>query len=328
MADKKDNKEIQYIETPITKWGFRIGSLLSILICCYLSIRFEFNKMKQEKEHREFTQKIAVNMENSMTALQDSWETMYYFYQTGDLFKILRCPNVQSKDENVEEDVLIRLFREKYDKKINDEDMFYPSCGEQVNIIIGTKSDPYSKSQDLEQKTITIGQEPVEMIEKYTFLKYALKELKFGERATFMAIPKERTIIHTRKKRVYDLRIMMSPNIKKEKIPTYVKLSQVDNKYSIANKSHCGSVVSFFYTIKNIDESIIGKQNIAGKAKIGEYKFNKGIEKVIENTKTNESYRIFLTKNFFEENTDFIRENPKIKDKDIVIIDLMVIGVK
>ena len=330
MVEEKKKKEY-YTETKTTKWAFRIGSVLFILLFCYVSIKMEFNSMKKEKQHQAFVEKLSTNFDESMLALQDSWNTMYYFYQTGDLFKILRCPNVKNTDEkSVEEDALLRLFREPYDKRIKEDDLIKVGCGDKINILIGEKDDPYSKAKNQEEISFNIGKEPLKLLEQYPFIRYAVKDIKMGEKATFIAIPKERTKIRTRRSKIYEIKSLIIPDTKVIKTPSAIKMTPAENKYFISEKAYCGAVLNIFYTIRDIDDNIIGKEKQRLKIKLGEHQFNTGIEKVLENSKSGEQYRIFLTKNFFEtdKNTDFIRQNQVIKDKDIVIVDVIVVSVK
>ena len=215
-------------------------------------------------------------------------------------------------------------------RNYQEDDLIKVGCGDKINILIGEKDDPYSKAKNQEEISFNIGKEPLKLLEQYPFIRYAVKDIKMGEKATFIAIPKERTKIRTRRSKIYEIKSLIIPDTKVIKTPSAIKMTPAENKYFISEKAYCGAVLNIFYTIKDIDENIIGKERQRVKIKLGDHMFNTGIEKVLENAKSGEQYKIFLTKNFFEDekNTDFIKNNKSIKEKDIVVVDVMVISVK
>ena len=328
MATEKNDEIQKYKEKKSTKWAFRFIGLFSIIAVCIATIHIEFALMKADKNHKAMAERMISNFDEAMASIQDSWNTMYYFYQTGDLFKILKCPNVNRDSEGLKDSMLLRLFREPYDKNFTEEQIRMPQCGEDISIFIGEKSDPYEKAQNLETYNFKLGSEPTELISKYPLVKFALNKLRVGEKATFVAMPKEKKKFGLRDTKNYEITIKMQPNNNNIKTPIYIQINNIENKHSVAERSVCGSVVSFLYSIHDIDGNLIGKENQTDKTKIGSHRFNTGIETILKDVKVGDNFKIFMTKNYYKDNDEFLQKNPTIKAKDIVIVDVLVASVK
>ena len=65
-----------------------------------------------------------------------------------------------------------------------------------------------------------------------------------------------------------------------------------------------------------------------GKVKIGKNTFNTAIEMILKDVKVGDHLRIFMTKNYYQNNDEFVLNNPTIKTKDIVIVDVLIASIK
>lgn len=328
MATEHNDEIQKYKEKKSTKWAFRFIGLFSIIIICVATIHLEFIAMKKDKNQKAMAERMIDNFDEAMLAMQDSWNTMYYFYQTGDLFKILKCPNVNRDSEGLKDSMLLRLFREPYDKNFKEEQLLPTQCGEEIDVIIGEKNDPYNKATNNKMYTIKLGEEPVELISKYPLIKFALNKLRIGEKATFIAMPKEKKKFGLRNTKNYEITIKIKPNKNNIKLPTYVQINSIDNKHNVSERSVCGAIVSFMYSIRDVEGKLIGKEHQSSKVKIGKNTFNTAIEMILKDVKVGDHLRIFMTKNYYQNNDEFVLNNPTIKTKDIVIVDVLIASIK
>ncbi len=333
MSDEKENKN-QYQETVLSRWVFRICAIFFIILFCYFIIHLEFNNLKNSRETRESAEKITSNIDSSIEKIQDAWNTMYYFYQTGDLMKIMKCAMpIKNKSIN-QENTLLMLYREDIKTKKtskDDSNMFFNdiknvSCGGNITINVGLKNDIYDYPIENKTYTFKLGEEPLELLEKYIFIKEALSRLHFGEQATFIALPAEKKMFKFQKHKIYELSIPYMPSTEIVNTPLYMAVNKSDEKFSVDDRVVCGSVVQFLLSITDINGKKVFLQKKIGKVKVGSGLLNDSIEQIMTQMKVGERYKILLTKQMFKK-TPLLNDN-FFHDNEIVIVDLVIANVQ
>ncbi len=349
--EENENKNIEH-ETIAGKWTFRIIAVIVIMAFCCIVIHVEFNNMKKNDITRESALQIANQITRSIEALQDAWNTIYYFYQTGNLFKILKCSSMSSTKQTKQKNILLRLYDEKIcdnntncalknsntsEKDIdstnkNDDD--YVRCGSDITINIGLKDEVYKHPTNYKKYTFSLGSEPLEILENYPFVKHALATMKIGERTTFIAIPMEQKILKQRRQTMYEIAVHTDSKNKtgadnkqnSNNIPLYFPIREGNEKFVIDDRITCGSIVSFIYDIYDINGKKIGADNEINKIKVGSKKLSVGIEQLMLRMSVGDRYKIFVTKNMHK-NTDFF-PSTLFNDRDAIIFDISIVNVQ
>lgn len=332
---EKENNKKQNQESVISKWIFRIITTLLIMFFCYIVIHFEFSKLIKNSSSRESAERMINDIRRSIESLQDAWNTLYYFYQTGDLMKIIKCPISTKTQQSNNSDMLIMLYRDSITKNTstnsqneynNHNNAKYVRCGGNITINIGLKNEIHKHPTENKKYTFKLGEEPLEVLEKFPFIKDALNYLKFEEKATFVAILAEKKAFKPKKHIIYELSIPNAPNTEITNLPLFIPINKNDNKFDVKNHITCGSVVQFLFNITDISGNHIISPNKMERIKIGSGSLNDDIEQVMTQMQIGDRYKIFLTKQMFKQteilNTDIFKEN------DIVIVDLIIANVQ
>ena len=330
-----NQQENQYKETSLSKWIFRIIAVASIILLCFLTIKFEFHKLKNDKKSRDSAEKMLKDIKDSIESLQDAWNTIYYFYQTGDLIKIMKC-SLSSKTESIkQENTLLMMYREdiKTQKTVKENDDITKfndtknvRCKGNVTINIGLKNDIYSHPKNSKSYTFRLGEEPLELLEKYPFIKEALGRLRIGERATFIALPAKKATFKPQERTIYEMSIPNIPSTEATNIPLHMSVNKNDDKFEIDNRVVCGSVVSFLFKITDINGNNIYLPNKIERVKVGSGLLNDNIEQVMTKMRIGDRYKILLTKQMFKP-TEILNEN-FFKKNEIIIFDLIIVNVQ
>ena len=347
IKENDENKNI-YHESRTSKWTFRIIAVFIIILFCFIVIRTEFNNMKKNEITRESALQMIEQITRSIEATQDAWNTIYYFYQTGNLFKILKCPSTSETKQMKQKNILLRLYDEKITNnnnnannslnsdtntitfdidKINDNNNRV-HCGNRITISIGAKDEIYKHPADYKNYTFILGEEPLEILENYPFVKHALASMKIGERATFIAIPaKQKTALKIEKQTIYEITVHANNENNKNTFPLYFPIRENNEKFVIDNHIVCGSIVSFIYDIYDIDGKKISTNNEINKVKIGSGKLNNNIEQLMLRMSTGDRYKVFITKNMYKKNTEFIPLS-MFNGRDAIVFDISIINVQ
>ena len=330
MQDEK-----QYIETKFQKWLFRICSLVLILITVCWVIRWEFRQLANNKDARKSIETIVSELSRSIENLQDAWNTMYYFHQTGDLMKIIKCPMSNKHNTNNNENTLLMLYREDLGTKqmvlgkdlvADFGDVKHVRCGGNVTIEIGLKEDINQRPKNTERYTFKTGEEPIALLERYPFVKYAIGRLRYGERATFIALPAEKKLFIPKKQTIYEMSVPMLPSTEITDLPLHMHINKNDDKFAINDRVVCGSVVHILFKITDIEGKVIMQTLKMEKLKVGSGNFNDDMEQILTQMRTGDRYKIILTKQMFRK-TDILNKD-LFKENDIVIVDLTVVNVQ
>lgn len=335
MQVEKEDKN-KYQETFTSRLVFRVITFLCICGFCFLVIHLEFISLKKNENSREYAMQLAETWKASIGSLQDAWNTMYYFYQTGDLLKIMRCPSITKTSVKNRKNTLLMLYRENIEtqKTIQrSEDMLdenynknWPRCGGLITINIGLKEEVYNKPNDSKKYTFILGDEPKELVEKYPFVKYALSRLKEGEKATFVAMPETEKIYRLQKQTIYEISIPSFADNNITNLPLYIAVEKNEEKFAVDEHVFCGSIVKFLYKIQSINGKILYEPDDFSKIKIGDGKLQEQIEQVMSHMSVGDRYKIFLTKDMIKDN-EFLPKN-KIGKEDMVIFDVKIVNVQ
>lgn len=321
-------------ETSLSKWSFRVGSVFFIILFCYFVIRLEFRNLRNNRDARDAAERMMSDIESSIEKIQDAWNTMYYFYQTGDLMNIMKCAMpIKNKQVN-QENTLLTMYREdlKTQKTVKDDnekifnDTIGVRCGGNITINIGKKDDIYSHPINGKTYIFKLGEEPLELLENYPFVKEALTRLRFGEKATFIAIPAEKKTFKFQKHVIYEMSIPYLPSTEIMNIPLYMPINKSDKKFEVNDSVVCGSVVQFFINIKDINGKNILLSNKLEKVKVGSGLLNYNIEQIMTQMRVGERYKILLTKQMFKK-TDILNYD-LFKNNEILIVDLIIVNVQ
>ena len=331
----QDNQqENRYEETSLSKWIFRIIAVSLIMLLCFFTIKFEFHELKNDKKSRDSAEKMLKDIKDSTESLQDAWNTMYYFYQTGDLMKIMKC-SLSSKTKSMkQENTLLMMYHEdiKTQKTVKDNDMIKFNdtknirCKGNVTINIGLKNDIYSHPKDSKSYTFKLGEEPLELLEKYPFIKEALGRLRIGERATFIALPVKKATFKPQERTIYEISIPDKPSTEATNVPLHIPVNKNDDKFEVDNRVVCGSVVSFLFKITDINGNDIYLPDKIEKVKVGSGSLSDSIEQVMTKMRVGDRYKILLTKQMFKP-TEILNEN-FFKKNEIIIFDLIIVNVQ
>ncbi len=347
VAKKEEEKEAT-IEDAKTKWKRRGKKLFnklckftSLVIILGLIIHIEFKSLKEEETTRDTALKITENLRSSAAAIQDAWKTMYYFYKTGDLFKILRCSkgwtNIFDKEPG---DSLAYIFKRPIDDNIRVEDAkLNPiACDKQLSINIQMKKGIDKKMNNPEPYTYVPGNEPLELLKKYPLIQYAVPKLKVGEKAVFIAMPQKISGQKLKSKYIYEIELPIQKGRNTyDKLPTWVPIYITEKSINVTNTVICNSIVALNMSIHNglgqllYDTLDTTKQvdNVKDikpfKFRMGAGEFNDYIEQILLGLSAGDKIKIFLTKNFMQTTPFF---NQRVFDnQELLIIDLQIIGV-
>ncbi len=315
----------KYKETVKSKWCFRILSIVIIIMFICGTIFIEMDRLKQNPESRDAAIKITNDFYNSMASFQDSWNTIYYFYQTGDLFNILNCRQNINKNHtgsSNEHDSLIVLYRDRIDKKINKNLLKDVSCGQKIYVNLEEKVDiEQSSSNNKELYSFVVGEEPIELLTKFPLLQYAIYKLKIGEKATFIARQQLSRKTKIKKQTIYNMEIIGQDNNLSNKLPPYIIYNENIGKLDIKLQTICNSNLNIKYTITDADENQLYASNIV-KINIGSGLFNPAIEQILLKTHSHEEVKIFLTKKFYQP-SKYLPEN-LFNNRELVIINIII----
>ena len=335
-------------EDPKTKWKRR-GKKLFDKLCKFTSLVFiigliihiEFNSLKENEVSRDTALKITENLRSSSEAIQDAWKTMYYFYKTGDLFKILRCSKGRtSVFERDPGDSLAYVFKRPIDDNIRAEDAKFNTiaCGKPLSINIQMKKGIDKKMNNPEPYTYVPGNEPLELLKKYPLIQYAVPKLKVGEKAVFIAMPQKISGQKFKSKYIYEIELPIQKcKDTYDKLPTWVPIQIKEKSINVSDTVICNSIVALNMTIyssvgqllyetlddtKQIDD--LKDINIF-KFRMGAGEFNEYIEQILLGLSVGDKIKIYLTKNFMQ-TTQFFN-NKTFDNQELLIIDLQIIGV-
>ena len=332
---EEEKQENKYQETVLTKWIFRIGAVLVIMFFCFIIIRFEFRELAENQHARDSAERMVDDIERASENLQDAWNTIYYFYQTGDLFRIMRCPSVMKSNTSGQEDTLLVFYREDIETQQTTDnsditadfrDVKSVRCGGNITINIGLKKEIHKHPKDSKNYTFKLGEEPLELLEKYPFVKDALTRLRFGEKATFVALPVEKKIFKPKKNTIYEMSIPNLPSTEVTNVPLHMFVNKSDEKFSIVNHVVCGSIVYFLFKITDISGNVLVSSRKMEKIKIGSGLFNDYIEQIMTRMRVGDRCKILLTKKMFHP-TDILNNNI-MKNNDIVVVDIVIANVQ
>lgn len=302
---------------------FRFVSFFALMMICIGVIHLEFKEMKKDKNLRADAITMTSNIQNAMSELQNSWDTMYYFYQSGELFNILNCRK-QSDSEKNNNDNLIVLYRNVVNKSIFDGQYSDMQCGRQISINVGLKDNVDEINVDKKPYNFVLGEEPIKLLETYPLIKYALYQLKLGESATFVASKKVSNKSLRKKQTIYEVELVNQDNqYSNSKIP-YIINNKTNKFLNIKNQITCNSVVMLTYDIYDINMNKIYSSTRPINVKIGNGNFNKKIENILIKASANDNVMVFLTK----QNYNFSNYIPQslFENNDIIILDIKIIG--
>ena len=326
--NKKNEKEIKK-ESKVVLWLFRFLCFFLILGFCFLIIKAEFNELKKEESTRDIAIQMINSLERATSSFKDAWKTIYYFYQTGDLFKIMKCSNLSKTTKDNQKNTLLMLYREKIDKNINnDNETTYLKCRGKITINVGLKNEVYKHPYENNSYTFVLGREPIDMLEKYPFIKHALTRIREGEKATFIAIPAEQKILKPSKQIIYEISVPTLAETSTTNLPLYSVIKRDDEKFIVENDIVCGSVITFLYKIYDINGNILLDNNINlnKKLKVGSGNFNEYIEQLLLQMRAGDKYKIFLPKSMFKP-SEFLQEKIFPDNTELIIIEITIVGV-
>lgn len=329
FLEKQKEEQIEhnskYKETTKSKWCFRILALVIIIMFICGTIFIEMERLKKNPESRETAIAIANNFSNSMVSLQDSWNTIYYFYQSGDLFNILNCRQNINKNHsrNNDKDNLIVLYRDRIDKNTNINLLKDVSCGQKIYVYLEKKQDiEQSSSNNKELYSFVVGEEPVELLTKFPLLQYAIYKLKIGEKATFVARQQLSQRTKLKNQTIYNMEIISQDNHNlSNRLPPYIIYNENIGKIDIKGQTICNSNLNIKYTITDIDENPLYVSDIV-KINIGSGLFNPAIEHLLLKTHSHEEIKIFLSKKFYQP-SKYLPEN-LFNNREVVIINIKI----
>jgi len=344
---KKEDKETT-IEDAKTKWKRRGKKLFdklckftSLVLILGLIIHIEFKSLKEEETTRDAAIKITENLRSSAAAIQDAWKTMYYFYKTGDLFKILRCSKGRTSIFDREPgDSLAHIFKRPIDENVRPEDAkLNPiACDKPLSINIQMKKGIDKKMDNPEPYTYVPGNEPLELLKKYPLIQYAVPKLKIGEKAVFVAMPQKTSGQKFKSKYIYEIElpIQKGKNVY-NKLPTWVPIQLKEKSINVIDTVICNSIVAVNMNIYNglgqlLYETFDSSKQIDNlkdikpfKFRMGAGEFNEYIEQILLGLSTGDKIKIFLTKNFMQ-TTPFFNQSA-FDNQELLIIDLQILGV-
>ena len=344
---KQEEKETT-IEDGKTKWKRR-GKKLFNKLCKFTSLVFilgliihiEFKSLKEEETTRDTALKITENLRSSSEAIQDAWKTMYYFYKTGDLFKILRCSkgrtNIFDKEPG---DSLAYIFKRPIDDNIRVEDAkLNPiACDKPLSINIQMKKGIDKKMNNPEPYTYVPGNEPLELLKKYPLIQYAVPKLKVGEKAVFIAMPQKTSGQKFKSKYIYEIELPIQKGRNTyDKLPTWVPIYITEKSINVTNTVICNSIVALNMSIYNglgqlLYDTLDTTKQVDNVKDIKPFKFRMGagelndyIEQILLGLSAGDKIKIFLTKNFMQ-TTPFFNQSA-FDNQELLIIDLQIMGV-
>ena len=347
VAKKEEEKEV-IIEDAKTKWKRRGKKLFeklckftSLVLILGLIIHIEFKSLKEEETTRDTALKITENLRSSAAAIQDAWKTMYYFYKTGDLFKILRCSKGRTSIFDREPgDSLAHIFKRPIDENVRPEDAkLNPiACDKPLSINIQMKKGIDKKMDNPEPYTYVPGNEPLELLKKYPLIQYAVPKLKVGEKAVFVAMPQKTSGQKFKSKYIYEIElpIQKGKNVY-NKLPTWVPIHLKEKSINVIDTVICNSIVAvnmniynglgqLLYEIFDSSKQIDNLKDIKPfKFRMGAGEFNEYIEQILLGLSTGDKIKIFLTKNFMQ-TTPFFNQSA-FDNQELLIIDLQILGV-
>ena len=346
VAKKEEEKAT--IEDAKTKWKRRGKKLFnklckftSLVIILGLIIHIEFKSLKEEETTRDAAIKITENLRSSAAAIQDAWKTMYYFYKTGDLFKILRCSKGRTSIFDREPgDSLAHIFKRPIDENVRPEDAkLNPiACDKPLSINIQMKKGIDKKMDNPEPYTYVPGNEPLELLKKYPLIQYAVPKLKVGEKAVFVAMPQKTSGQKFKSKYIYEIElpIQKGKNVY-NKLPTWVPIHLKEKSINVIDTVICNSIVAVNMNIYNglgqlLYETFDSSKQIDNlkdikpfKFRMGAGEFNEYIEQILLGLSAGDKIKIFLTKNFMQ-TTPFFNQSA-FDNQELLIIDLQILGV-
>ena len=347
VAKKEEEKEV-IIEDAKTKWKRRGKKLFeklckftSLVLILGLIIHIEFKSLKEEETTRDAAIKITENLRSSAAAIQDAWKTMYYFYKTGDLFKILRCSKGRTSIFDREPgDSLAHIFKRPIDENVRPEDAkLNPiACDKPLSINIQMKKGIDKKMDNPEPYTYVPGNEPLELLKKYPLIQYAVPKLKVGEKAVFVAMPQKTSGQKFKSKYIYEIElpIQKGKNVY-NKLPTWVPIHLKEKSINVIDTVICNSIVAVNMNIYNglgqlLYETFDSSKQIDNlkdikpfKFRMGAGEFNEYIEQILLGLSAGDKIKIFLTKNFMQ-TTPFFNQSA-FDNQELLIIDLQILGV-
>lgn len=307
------------------KWLFRIFSLFLLILICAGIIHLEFQAMKKDKTLRADAITMTSNIHNAMTELQNSWDTMYYFYQSGELFNILNCRKKHNGGDKNDNDNLVVLYRNVLNQSVFNGQYSDIQCGKQISINVGLKDNVDEINVDKQPYTFTIGEEPIKLLETYPLIKYALYQLKLGESATFVASKQMSKNSIRKKQTIYEVELVGQDNqYSNSKIP-YIVNSKMNKFLNIKNQITCSSVATLAYDIYDINMNKIYTSQKPIDVKIGKGKFNQKIENILIKASANDKVMVFLTKQNYNV-SNYIPQS-LFDVNDIIVLDIKIIGV-
>ncbi len=336
MAEQNEtiNKGYEYKETRASKWAFRFLFLFSVIFACCLAIHFEFRAMKKNDNVRADAMKMTGYLSKTFEDLHDAWSIMYYFYKAGELFRIIRCPDVSPKKGVAQHNTLLTFYRERIEDKDKEEDENFDRniykiwCGEKITINIGLKNELYKHPEDYNSYVFKLGEEPIEIIEKYPFVKDALNQIALGERATFVAIPTENNVLKLKKHTMYEITAHLG-DVNRKPLPLYSVVKEAEgNTTLIDTHVNCGSVVSFIYEIYSASGKLLKEEREIKKVRVGSGELSEGVEQILTKMSVGDRYRIFITKDEIKDGGSKIISNDLFKNDDILIFDIMVVNLQ
>ena len=346
VAKKEEEKAT--IEDAKTKWKRRGKKLFeklckftSLVLILGLIIHIEFKSLKEEETTRDAAIKITENLRSSAAAIQDAWKTMYYFYKTGDLFKILRCSKGRTSIFDREPgDSLAHIFKRPIDENVRPEDAkLNPiACDKPLSINIQMKKGIDKKMDNPEPYTYVPGNEPLELLKKYPLIQYAVPKLKVGEKAVFVAMPQKTSGQKFKSKYIYEIElpIQKGKNVY-NKLPTWVPIHLKEKSINVIDTVICNSIVAVNMNIYNglgqlLYETFDSSKQIDNlkdikpfKFRMGAGEFNEYIEQILLGLSAGDKIKIFLTKNFMQ-TTPFFNQSA-FDNQELLIIDLQILGV-
>ena len=354
MEGQKENKNsgYEYTETRLSKWLFRLFFLFATIFACCLAIHLEFKSMKKNENVRADAMKMTGHLSKTFEDLRGAWDVMFYFYKAGELFRIIRCPDVSPKKGAVQHNTLLSFYREQIEGKDDNEDeedsnfnreLYKAWCGERITINIGFKSELYKHPDDYKSYMFKLGEEPIELIEKYPFVKDALNKMAIGERTTFVAIPTENNILRPKKHTMYEITMHLNSNeIARRAMPLYSVIKEGENKNLIDEHVNCGSVVSFIYEIYSPMGKLIKTEQEVKKVRVGSGELGEGLEQILTKMSVGDRYKVFITKNDVKKSDNFagkrqdqqnndtggIITSDLFKDNDVVVFDIRVVNLQ
>lgn len=344
---KKEDKETT-IEDAKTKWKRRGKKLFdklckftSLVIILGLIIHIEFKSLKEEETTRDTALKITENLRSSSAAIQDAWKTMYYFYKTGDLFKILRCSHGRTSIfEKEPGDSLAYIFKRPIDENVRPEDAkLNPiACDKPLSINIQMKKGIDKKMDNPEPYTYVPGKEPLELLKKYPLIQYAVPKLKVGEKAVFIAMPQKISGQKFKSKYIYEIELPIQKGKNTyDKLPTWVPIYIKEKSINVTDTVMCNSIVALNMNIYSgvgqlLYETLDSTKQVDNlkdikpfKFRMGAGEFNEYIEQILLGLSAGDKIKIFLTKNFMQTTPFF---NQRVFDnQELLIIDLQIMGV-